>query len=669
MNQKLIKNEAMQEYNIISSAHTTQYSNWLKDGDQNLVFYDGGQSQWTKSEIDAMDNRGQYTLTLNATRKAILGMVGMFTSAKPKFRCDPVGSTDNALAGIATALIDHSYRISGGTFTIAEILLNAFKTNVHYAVVRAIGNDKVIFEGLSYRDVIVQNASNMMFTNAEWIAVKKYVPIERVQVLFGVKPTMTTFPTEWITSDTTYVSNSSKLRLFDDTKKYVLVFERFIKFYENINGKIRSRIKKRVLLGYEHVYEDILPESITEYPIIPMYAELSNNQFVFGEVHFLKDNQRFMNKMINEVVRSAQAMSSGKVIVRKNEIPNGDADEFADNWSLPGAVVVLQPGAQRPDIVNPTPLNGAYFDMFQNAYAMFSGLNISGDAQKFNDLATDPARKQEWDSMITASLRMPATIFDAFLGQLGKVILQHYQAYIDNDNLVKILDAMEDIRIVKSAQDKRLDPTTDEGIRLWSDEMEKNKMSLEEIDETVVTAKKSLERIDAIYDFLNNPDILYTDIQIETESYTSTNSMNKFKMMYQLAEKGMIPPEIIVDYLPVDDKDAIKLKIERMRNASRQVDSLNKQVEELSKQLEKLSEENRKIKDRSIDVQNQAKHDYMVKDAMLKKLKAKIDSNVNSKIQSSEAKLALKELLLDLKEEMRENPQIVKDYIEQYIGE
>lgn len=104
MNQKLIKNEARQEYNIISSAHTTQYSNWIKDGDQNLVFYDGGQSQWTQEEITAMDNRGQYTLTLNATRKAILGMVGMFTSAKPKFRCDPVGATDNALAGIATAL-------------------------------------------------------------------------------------------------------------------------------------------------------------------------------------------------------------------------------------------------------------------------------------------------------------------------------------------------------------------------------------------------------------------------------------------------------------------------------------------------------------------------------------------------------------------------------------
>lgn len=669
MNQKLVRTEAREEYNIISSAHTPQYANWLKDGDQNLIFYDGGTSQWTADEITAMDERGQFTLTMNATRKAVLGMTGMFTSAKPKFRCDPVGRTDNAIAGISTALIDHSYRISGGTFTIANILFNAFKTNVHYAIVRAIGNDKVIFEGASYRDVLVSGASNMMFTNAEWIAVKKFVPIERVEVLFGVRPTQTSFPTEWITMDSTYVTNQSKLKLFDDTKNYVLIFERYIKFHEKIDGKIRSRIKKRVLIGYEHVYEEVLPVEISEYPIIPMYAELSPNQFVYGEVHFLKDIQRFMNKMINEVMRSAQAMSSGKVIVRKNEIPNGDADEFANNWSLPGAVVVLQPGAQRPDIVNPTPLNGAYFEMFQSAYSMFSGLNISGDAQKFNDIATDPAKKQEWDSMITASLRMPATIFDAFLGQLGKVILQHYQAYVENDHLVAILDAMEDIDIVKKAQEMQLDASTSEGIRLWSDKMEKEGMSLEQIDETVVEAKRALERMDAVYDFMNNPDILYTDIQIETESYTSTNSMNKFKMMYQLAEKGMIPPEIIVDYLPVDDKDSIKLKIERSRNASRQVDQLNKQLESLTKEVEKLSDENRKIKDQSIDVKNQSKHDYQAKDAMLKKLKAKIDSNLNAKIQSTEARLALKELLLDLKDEIKDNPEEVKDYIQRYIGE
>lgn len=69
-------------------------------------------------------------------------------------------------------------------------------------------------------------------------------------------------------------------------------------------------------------------------------------------------------------------MSSGKVVVRKNEIPGGDADAFASNWSLPGAVVVMQPGSLAPTIVNPTPINGAYFEMFQNAHMMFGTMNL-----------------------------------------------------------------------------------------------------------------------------------------------------------------------------------------------------------------------------------------------------------------------------------------------------
>jgi hypothetical protein len=670
LNQKLTRTEAYQEYNIITNVTDINYHNQIIDCDKNVAFFDGGLSQWESSEITAMATRGQYTLTLNATRKATIGMVGLFTSSKPKFRCDPVGSSDNAIAGIANELIDHSYRVSKGSGVITEILLNAFKANMSYAVVRAIGNDKVIFEAASYRDIIFANGKRMMLEDAEWCAVKKLIPLERVEVLYGIKPTVCSYPREWIAFDGTYQQQGSKLELFDQARKYLLVFERYIKFFEKTeDGQIRKRIKVRTLLGYDYVYEQVLPPEITEIPIIPMYSDISNNQYKFGEVHFLRDPQRFMNKMINEVMRSAQAMSSGKVIVRKNDIAGGDADAFAANWSLPGAVVVLNPAAQKPEIVYPAPLNGAYFDMFQNASAMFGTLNLSGDAQKFNDLATDPARKQEWDQMITASLRIPATIFEAFLSQLGKVILQFQKAYISNDNLVHILNADDALKIVESAQKDRLDASTMAGITMWSNEKEKSGMSLEEIDETIYKTKEALAKLDALYDFINDPKVLDVDVQIEADSYTSTNATNRFKMMYQLAEKGLVPPEILVEYLPVDDKEAIKVKISRMRSAARQVDQLNKQLETMTRDNEKMSQENRTLKDKIIDTRREAGHDYQTKDSMLKKLADKKNTNFKNALMTAENRLALKELALEIKDMARENPEEVAEYINNYIGE
>lgn len=139
--------------------------------------------------------------------------------------------------------------------------------------------------------------------------------------------------------------------------------------------------------------------------------------------------------------------------------------------------------------------------------------------------------------MISASLRIPATIFESFLSQLGRVVLQFHQAYTSNDMIVKILDAMDCIKTAEKAQQDKLDASTTEGIELWSKAMEEKGMSLEEIDDRVYEAKYAIEKMDAVYDFLKDPDILDVDVQIEADSYTSTNAMNKFKMMYQLAEK------------------------------------------------------------------------------------------------------------------------------------
>jgi len=668
---KLSAIEAYQEHSMLSEVLTKDHYDHIADCDMNELFYDGGDSQWTADELESLEERGQYKLTINAIRKAILAEVGMLTSAKPKFSCAPVGVEDDALAGICTQLLDQSYRDSLGMSALSEICLSGLKANISYAFVRGIGTEKVIFEPLNYREVFVAPCKDAMFRDAEWIATRKWVASEKVEALFGIDQLVVQSPIDYPSFDTTYASGKNKMRIYDATRDMVEVIERFRKVVERMSdGSTRIRIKKRVLLGYGHVYEEYLHPSIVDYPIIPFYADYSNNQFKYGEVHHLRDIQRFMNKMFNLTVKSAQALSNGKVIVRKNEIPNGDVDAFATNWSAPDGVIVLNPGAKPPDVVHPTPINSSYFEIYKDAAKTMNDQYLMAAPSKYDDLALNPDSKQDWDSMVTSSMRVPAAIWETFLSQLGSVILQHTQAYVSSDNVIKVIDGNKYIQDIKTAQKVKLDASTDEGIAQWSSQMMKDgSMSMEQIETTIYKTKKAIDIVDALSDLIRDKVQLRTNVEVEPESYTATASVQNFRLIYSLAEKGIIDPSLVVDYLPIPDKEAIKSKMDSLRSTTRQIEMLNNELEKINKKLEKSEQENTELSKKIIDTKHEAGHDYRTKDTMMKKQYQKQMSALEKKIQSSSSKLELKELLLELKDAMRDNPMAVKEGLEKYLGE
>ena len=664
---KLSIQESFLEHASISSALTKDYTLHQKDCDQNNLFYDGGDSQWTPEELESLEEMGAYKLTVNAVRTAIQATTGLLTSAKPKFNCSPIGYKDNAISGISEQILDDCYRNSLGSSVISEIVLNALKTNISYAYIKSTSDNKTTFEFLNYKEVITAPCKDVMFRDAEWIATIKWVDQNKLKALFGLDSLVTTVPVEWQTFDSQYYYTRNKMRTYDKRKDQVQVVTKFKRIIiKKEDGSTRSRILKRIYLGYAHVYEEYLPESIRDYPIIPFYSDYSDNEFKYSDGHHMKDPQRFVNKMFNETVRSAQASNGGKIVTRKNEIPNGDIDQLAIEWSKPNGIVVMNPGAQAPTVVSAQPLNNAFFTMYKDAMEVI-GTTTAAQNVKYGELTLDPNKKEDWEDAITANMKVTATIFETFLSQLGKVLLQYVQGYTNPDRITEIVDGMMYIQDIKDAQAKGLDTTSDEGIMNWTKKMMDGKESLEKIEDMIFKTKKAIEVTDALADIIREKKNIATDVDIEPESYTSTSQTKTFRLIYSMAKEGILPPEIVVDYLPIPDKEALKAKVGSLRSSARQIQSLNNQLEELTKKLEKMDQENTGLARKVITTKHEAGIDYQRKDMMLKKTDQKKSSAIDKKIKAADARLDLRELLMDLKDEYEERPQETISALENYL--
>jgi len=650
---RLTKADAFNEYNLVLNSETTEYTKWYSDSEDNERFYDGGEQQWTADEIEGMQERGQYTMTMNIVKKAIDAEVGIFTANKPKMICLPT-KEDTGLAGIGSEILDQSYRDSNGLLTLREIMFNAYRTNMGFAFVRYDESDKVVFDKLSFRNVkVAPNTKSAMWEDAPWIAVTKWVPVEEAKAIFNIPTLTTSFPTEFGISKPEYKQNFETKELFTANGKYVNLIEKYKKVkYRTSQGMLSTRIEKRTMIGYEYMWVEMLPASIKDYPIIPLYSVLSDNPYKYSEMHYLKDPQRFVNKMYNETIRSAQAMSSGKVIVRTSDVPLGDVEAFGDNWANPGAIVELNPGAQDPIVVHPDPLNQAYFGMYQEAVNHLHKASLPADIMGYGD-STKESPNQDLNSkreMVMDTLKIPAGIFETFLSTLGKSILQHAQAYLSEDTLLKITSGGIALKELEMDQKKGLDASNDKNIQSYiQKEVEQNKRILAEVEIEVADSRRRIAKVDALADLIQKHETLDMEIEIVADSYSPTYAASKYNMAERMVEKGAMPPDLLLDFSLLPDKEEIKDKVNSIRSLSSQLEQANEQIEQMKGELEKQGQEYSQLQKKNIDVKNQARHDSIYKDERAKSYVNKQQMQMDRQSKAQDLEFQIKELLLELK--------------------
>jgi hypothetical protein len=200
---------------------------------------------------------------------------------------------------------------------------------------------------------------------------------------------------------------------------------------ENIVDQVQfysTRIQLTCIAGDKLLYEQVLPDSITEYPLVPFHYKWTGTPYPISAVSPLIGKQQEINKAHQIMVHNASLGSSLRWMYEEGSI---DAETWEKYSSSPGALLPIRPGVERPTPVIPAPLASAFFQIVQQGKGDMEYLagiysSMMGDSSQAGEtyrgmLALDEygtRRIKQWMS----------TSIEPALRQLGTMVLQFSQS-------------------------------------------------------------------------------------------------------------------------------------------------------------------------------------------------------------------------------------------------
>ena len=202
-------------------------------------------------------------------------------------------------------------------------------------------------------------------------------------------------------------------------------------FKQNIVDAVQfygTRVKQTCVAGDKLLYEKVLPQHITEYPIVPLHFKWTGTPYPISAVSPLIGKQQEINKAHQIMVHNASLGSSLRWMYEEGSI---DAELWEKYSASPGALLPIRPGVERPTPVMPAPLSSAFFNIVQEGKGDMEYLagiysSMMGDSRGASDtyrgmLALDEygtRRIKQWMS----------TCIEPSLKQLGKLVMQFSQS-------------------------------------------------------------------------------------------------------------------------------------------------------------------------------------------------------------------------------------------------
>ena len=213
-------------------------------------------------------------------------------------------------------------------------------------------------------------------------------------------------------------------------------------FAKNVVGQMRfhaHRIKQTCIAGDKLLYEEVLPENVTDYPLIPFHYKWTGTPFPMSAVSPLVGKQREMNKSHQIMVHNASLGSSLRWMHEEGSI---DMDYWEKYSSSPGALLPIRPGATPPTAVPPAPLSNAFFTIVQEGKTDMEYLagiysSMQGDTQQQHEtfrgmLALDEYGTRRIKQWMQHSIE-PA------LRQMGRLVMQFSQAVYTANKRFRII--------------------------------------------------------------------------------------------------------------------------------------------------------------------------------------------------------------------------------------
>ena len=205
-----------------------------------------------------------------------------------------------------------------------------------------------------------------------------------------------------------------------------------IKFFGN-------RIKQTCVAGDEVLYEYVLSNNITEYPLVPFHFKWTGTPFPISAVSPLVGKQQEMNKSHQLLVHNASLGSSLRWLYEEGSI---NTKYWEDYSSAPGALLPKKPGFENPVPVQPMPLSNAFFGIVQEGkqdMEYLAGIYgaMQGDTSAQHETYRGMLAMDEYGTRRVKQWMHHA--IEPALKQFGKVIQQYTQALYTAHKVFRIV--------------------------------------------------------------------------------------------------------------------------------------------------------------------------------------------------------------------------------------
>jgi len=233
------------------------------------------------------------------------------------------------------------------------------------------------------------------------------------------------------------------------TEKELKILEKDPAIAKNIVEKIQfygSRIKQNCIASDQVLFEKVLPDTITEYPLIPFHFKWTGTPYPMSAVSPLIGKQQEINKSHQIMVHNASLGSSLRWMYEEGAI---DADIWEKYSAAPGALLPVRPGTTAPTPVMPAPLSNAFFTIVQEGkhdMEYLAGIysSMQGDTSSQHETFRGMLALDEYGTRRIK--QWMKTSIEPALRQLGEVLLQYSQAVYTANKRFRIVqpNALQD---------------------------------------------------------------------------------------------------------------------------------------------------------------------------------------------------------------------------------
>ena len=201
----------------------------------------------------------------------------------------------------------------------------------------------------------------------------------------------------------------------------------------------KQRMTQTCVVGDKTLYEKELPDTITQYPLVPFHFKWTGTPYPTSAVSPLVGKQRELNKAHQIMVHNASLGSSLRFMHEEGSIDTGHWEKYS---SSPGALLPVRPGATPPTPILPAPLANAFFQIVNEGKGDMEYLagiysSMQGDVSGQHDTYRGMLAQDEYGTRRVK--QWMKNVIEPGLKQVGRVVMEYSQAVYTAHKVFRII--------------------------------------------------------------------------------------------------------------------------------------------------------------------------------------------------------------------------------------